>query len=84
MESDGDKPNNEKKDEINYEQIQNEYNKLEEKNILYRLKRWEKNLILLKKENSRKKNYSFDYKNKEITIQNNTSINSYNTKYTIG
>ena len=45
MESDGNKPNNEKKDEINYEQIQNEYNKLEEKNILYRLKRWEKNLI---------------------------------------
>ena len=45
MESDGDKPNNEKKDEINYEQIQNEYNKLEEKNILYKLKRWEKNLI---------------------------------------
>ena len=38
MESDGDKPNNEKKDEINYEQIQNEYNKLEEKNILYKLK----------------------------------------------
>ena len=41
---------------------------------------YKKNLILLKKENSRKKNYSFDYKNKEITIQNNTSINSYNTK----
>ena len=45
MDSGDDKPNNDNKDESYYENIQNEYDELKEKSILYKLKRWEKNLM---------------------------------------
>lgn len=45
MESDGDKHNNENKEELNYENIKTEYDNLKEKSFLYKLKRWEKNLM---------------------------------------
>ncbi len=41
---------------------------------------YKKNLILLKKEISKKKNYSFDYKNKDPTIKKDESINPYKSK----
>ena len=41
---------------------------------------YKKNLILLKKDISRKKNYSFDYKNKETNIKPDPKINSYKAK----
>ena len=44
-------------------------------NIIYK-----KNLILLKKENLRKKNYSFDYKHKESNNKPNEMINPYKSK----
>ena len=44
-------------------------------NIIYK-----KNLISLKKENLRKKNYSFDYKNRENRIKPNEIINPYKSK----
>ena len=44
-------------------------------NIIYK-----KNLILLKKENLRKKNYSFDYKHKENNNKPNEMINPYKSK----
>ena len=44
-------------------------------NIIYK-----KNLILLKKENLRKKNYSFDYKHKESNNKSNEMINPYKSK----
>ena len=44
-------------------------------NIIYK-----KNLILLKKENLRKKNYSFDYKHKESNNKQNELINPYKSK----
>ena len=44
-------------------------------NVIYK-----KNLILLKKDIARKKNYSFDYKNKETNMQSSASINPYKSK----
>ena len=44
-------------------------------NIIYK-----KNLILLKKENLRKKNYSFDYKHKENNNKPKEAINPYKSK----
>ena len=41
---------------------------------------YKKNLILLKKDISRKKNYSFDYKNKEVNIKPKEIINPYKSK----
>ena len=41
---------------------------------------YKKNLILLKKEISRKKNYSFDYKNTETNLKQGAVINPYKSK----
>ena len=41
---------------------------------------YKKNLILLKKDISRKKNYSFDYKNSETNLKQGAFINSYKSK----
>ena len=41
---------------------------------------YKKNLIFLKKEISKKKNYSFDYKNKDSAIKKDESINPYKSK----
>ena len=44
-------------------------------NVIYK-----KNLILLKKDISRKKNYSFDYKNSETNLKQGAFINPYKSK----
>ena len=44
-------------------------------NLIYK-----KNLMLLKKEAIRKKNYSFDYKTKEINVKANEAIDPYKAK----
>ena len=41
---------------------------------------YKKNLILLKKDISRKKNYSFDYKNSETNLKQGAFINPYKSK----
>ena len=41
---------------------------------------YKKNLILLKKDISRKKNYSFDYKNSETNLKQGVCINPYKSK----
>lgn len=73
MEDEKEFDSNEIKDEFNAEGIQSEYNRLREKSVLYKLKRWEKNLM--KKLRKLYLNITFIFEQKKEIKRQNQILN---------